>query len=50
MGTQHLADLGADVIKVEDMGAGDYASPSMRALLNRNKRAIRIDGATGRGL
>ena len=43
MGTQHLADLGADVIKVEDMGAGDYASPSMRALLNRNKRAIRID-------
>ena len=43
MGTLHLADLGADVIKVEDMGAGDYATPSMRALLNRNKRAIRID-------
>jgi alpha-methylacyl-CoA racemase len=43
MGTLHLADLGADVIKVEDMGAGDYATPAMRALLNRNKRAIRID-------
>jgi alpha-methylacyl-CoA racemase len=43
MGTLHLADLGADVVKVEDMGAGDYATPEMRALLNRNKRAIRID-------
>jgi alpha-methylacyl-CoA racemase len=43
MGTLHLADLGADVIKVEDLGAGDYATPSVRALVNRNKRAIRID-------
>jgi len=43
MGSLHLADLGADVIKVEDLGPGDYASPSVRALLNRNKRAIRID-------
>jgi alpha-methylacyl-CoA racemase len=43
MGTLHLADLGADVIKIEDLGAGDYAAPSVRALLNRNKRAIRID-------
>ncbi|HXE49644.1 MAG TPA: CaiB/BaiF CoA-transferase family protein [Ramlibacter sp.] len=43
MGSLHLADLGADVIKVEDMGAGDYANASVRALLNRNKRAIRID-------
>jgi alpha-methylacyl-CoA racemase len=43
MGTLHLADLGADVIKVEDMGAGDYATPSVRSLVNRNKRAIRID-------
>jgi alpha-methylacyl-CoA racemase len=43
MGTLHLADLGADVIKIEDTGAGDYATPSVRALVNRNKRAIRID-------
>lgn len=41
--TMHLADMGADVIKVEDTGAGDYAPPSMRAILHRNKRAIRID-------
>ena len=26
MGTLHLADLGADVIKIEDTGAGDYAT------------------------
>ncbi|CAN7667089.1 CaiB/BaiF CoA transferase family protein [Variovorax paradoxus] len=43
LGAMHLADLGADVIKIEDTGAGDYASPSVRALVNRNKRAIRID-------
>ena len=43
LGTLHLADLGADVIKIEDTGAGDYASPAVRALVNRNKRAIRID-------
>jgi alpha-methylacyl-CoA racemase len=52
MATLHLADLGADVVKVEDTGAGDYArdmghgEPGMSdffRLLNRNKRAIRID-------
>lgn len=43
MGTLHLADLGADVIKIEDLGAGDYATPSVRELVNRNKRAIRLD-------
>ena len=43
MGTLHLADLGADVVKIEDLGAGDYAAAPVRALLNRNKRAIRID-------
>lgn len=41
--TLHLADLGADVIKVEDTGAGDYAPDAMRAVLHRNKRAIRLD-------
>jgi len=43
LAAQHLADLGADVIKVEDLGAGDYANPAVRALVNRNKRAIRLD-------
>ncbi|MDM0039184.1 CaiB/BaiF CoA-transferase family protein [Variovorax sp. J22G21] len=43
LGTMHLADLGADVVKIEDTGAGDYASATVRALVNRNKRAIRID-------
>jgi crotonobetainyl-CoA:carnitine CoA-transferase CaiB-like acyl-CoA transferase len=52
-----LADLGADVLKVEDMGMGDYvrwappyyegADPSARSALflalNRNKSSIRID-------
>jgi len=50
--TLHLADLGADVIKIEDTGAGDYAR-SMGAAsggtaplflaINRNKRALRLD-------
>ncbi len=43
MGTLHLADLGADVIKIEDTGAGDYATASVRELVNRNKRGLRID-------
>ncbi len=50
--TLHLADLGADVIKVEDTGAGDYArtmgegpdgtSWFFRAV-NRNKRGLTLD-------
>jgi crotonobetainyl-CoA:carnitine CoA-transferase CaiB-like acyl-CoA transferase len=58
-----LADLGADVIKVEDTGAGDYArwSPpyydgphqSARSAaflaLNRGKRSVRIDLKSDRG-
>jgi alpha-methylacyl-CoA racemase len=43
MCTLHLGDLGADVIKVEDTGAGDYAAQAVRVLVNRNKRAICID-------
>lgn len=57
--TQLLADFGADVIKVEDTGIGDYvrwappfygeterpdsAGSSLYLSLNRNKRAIRLD-------
>jgi alpha-methylacyl-CoA racemase len=52
MATLHLADMGADVIKIEDTGAGDYAREMGRVregmsdffrLLNRNKRAMRLD-------
>jgi len=41
--TLHLADLGADVIKIEDTGAGDYAAPALRGLVQRNKRALKLD-------
>ena len=50
--TLHLADLGADVVKIEDNGVGDYArtmgagpdgtSWFFRAV-NRNKRGLRLD-------
>jgi crotonobetainyl-CoA:carnitine CoA-transferase CaiB-like acyl-CoA transferase len=52
MATLHLADMGADVVKIEDTGAGDYAREMGRMregvsdffrLVNRNKRAIRLD-------
>jgi crotonobetainyl-CoA:carnitine CoA-transferase CaiB-like acyl-CoA transferase len=58
MATLHLADMGADVIKIEDTAAGDYSrtmgrvregmSDSFR-LLNRNKRAMRLDLKQRRG-
>jgi crotonobetainyl-CoA:carnitine CoA-transferase CaiB-like acyl-CoA transferase len=52
-----LADLGAEVVKLEDTGAGDYirwapphhegmpasASSAMYQALNRNKRSIRVN-------
>lgn len=50
--TLMLADLGADVIKVEDTGAGDYIRwmpplvdeySALFHALNRNKRAVSID-------
>ena len=57
--TQHLADLGADVVKIEDTGEGDYAR-SMGArpgetsaffrLVNRTKRALRLDLKQPEGL
>jgi crotonobetainyl-CoA:carnitine CoA-transferase CaiB-like acyl-CoA transferase len=41
----HLADMGADVIKVEDTRHGDYARDmgSLYASVNRNKRSITVD-------
>ncbi|MEE4376958.1 MAG: CaiB/BaiF CoA-transferase family protein [Candidatus Competibacteraceae bacterium] len=50
--TLHLADMGADVIKIEDPGVGDYArvlgdksghNAWLFLLVNRNKRALRLD-------
>jgi crotonobetainyl-CoA:carnitine CoA-transferase CaiB-like acyl-CoA transferase len=52
--TLHLADLGAEVIKIEDTGAGDYArtmgigaAPGEDSfffrIVNRHKRALRLD-------
>src|SRR6266571_871444 len=52
MATLHLADMGADVVKIEDTESGDYARTMGPArgrnsvffqLVNRNKRAIRLD-------
>ena len=63
MCTLYLADLGADVIKVEDTGAGDYArslaarpgAAPRRGMtawyraINRNKRSLAIDLKTREG-
>lgn len=52
LATQHLADYGAEVIKVEDTGAGDYArtmgamggdNSYFYQLVNRNKKSLRLD-------
>eukprot|EP00116_Pleurobrachia_bachei_P001839 sb/3462101/ len=58
--TQNLADLGADVIKVERLGVGDdtrtwgppFITPSLSnyfASCNRNKRSIAVNYTTPRG-
>ena len=56
--TLYLADLGADVVKIEDTGTGDYArsigarpggvSAFYRAV-NRNKRSVSLDLKHARG-
>lgn len=53
MCTVHLADMGADVIKVEDPGSGDYGRTlgapapdgqgTLFRLVNRNKRSLKLD-------
>ncbi len=52
LATQHLADHGAEVLKIEDMGAGDYArtmGPMLGdtswfyRIVNRNKKSLRLD-------
>lgn len=52
LATQHLADYGAEVIKIEDTGAGDYArtmgamhgdSSYFYRIVNRNKKSLRLD-------
>ena len=48
LGAQYLADLGADVIKIEDTLAGDYAPPSLRAVCNRNKRGAAVGSEASR--
>ena len=56
--TLYLADLGADVIKVEDTGAGDYArtldappgeASAFYRAINRNKRSLALDLKNARG-
>jgi alpha-methylacyl-CoA racemase len=56
--TLYLADLGADVVKVEDTGAGDYGRvlggvpgrvSAFFAAVNRNKRSLAIDLKDPRG-
>lgn len=58
LATQHLADQGAEVIKVEDTGAGDYArsmgamageSSYFYQIVNRNKKSLRLDLKDPRG-
>lgn len=59
LATLHLADLGADVIKVEDTGAGDYARDAYPRhgdmsyyfkIINRNKRSLRLDLKQAQGV
>ena len=46
---QHLADLGAHVIKIEDPQAGDYVRPAIRRLANRGKEGLTLDLKSAEG-
>ncbi len=55
--TLHLADMGADVIKIEDPRQGDYgrslgarnqATSPYFLVSNRNKRGLKLDLSQGR--
>jgi crotonobetainyl-CoA:carnitine CoA-transferase CaiB-like acyl-CoA transferase len=46
---QHLADLGAEVIKVEDPKVGDYVRPAIRRLANRGKAGLTLDLKSAEG-
>lgn len=51
--TLYLADLGAEIIKVEDTRGGDYArdlNPAMFSVLNRNKASVRLDLRSREGI
>lgn len=58
--TQHLADLGAEVIKIEDTRGGDYGryglgvgegtDPAYFDIVNRGKRSLALDLKADRGL
>lgn len=59
LATRKLADLGADVVKLEPPGTGDYLrhippklrnEPLMHWCLNRNKRSVTADLKTEEGL
>ena len=49
---QHLADLGAEVIKIEDPEVGDYARPAIRERVNRGKKGLSLNlkSEAGRGI
>ncbi|TWH20404.1 CaiB/BaiF CoA transferase family protein [Prauserella rugosa] len=58
LGTRHLADLGAEVIKVERVGEGDFARSYDTAVngvgshfvwLNRGKKSLALDVKSSRG-
>lgn len=52
-GTMFLADLGADVVKVENTEIGDYARVSLPFLfesVNRSKRSLSVDLGSERGV